>query len=135
MAGPKKRDIRGLTIDKGFGKSCNSLSLADLVLMPSSRPYPARFGDGAPVGLARQAGASLFLSRRKSAVRQELARPAGLASAGSCPPEPNTYQGGQGEKAVQRNFKITVECLAHRFGAEARPDKDGAISLRRNRRR
>src|ERR1700738_1717962 len=54
------RGTCGLTIDKGFGKSCNSLSLADLALMPSSRPYPARFGDGAPVGLARQAGASLF---------------------------------------------------------------------------
>ena len=56
----KQRDIRRLTIDKGFGKSCNSLSLADLALMLSSRPYPARIGDGAPVGLARQAGASLF---------------------------------------------------------------------------
>lgn len=118
----KQRAIHRLTIDKGFGKSCNSLSLADLALMLSGRPYPARFGDGAPVGLARQAGASLFRGCYCGACCE-------VFSGGACPPEPcamlalgkeTTFSTCVSFNSGARQGRRSSEIVSHRLMLRAR---------------
>jgi hypothetical protein len=64
-ANRKPLEIRGLTIDKSFGKSCNSLSVASLAYSMSvgAFPYQGRHNVGAAL---RSQGWPLWPERRLS---------------------------------------------------------------------